>query len=446
MKGFKAYDIRGIYNKDFNKEDVYKLGYFLPELVGVDKILVGRDIRLSSEEIFNSLVNGITDRGVDVYDAGLTTTPMIYFATGKHEFKTSVQITASHNAKEYNGFKISGENVVPIGFENGLKKLHELVLNGEIKPSLNKGRLISFNVKEEYLVFLRKYYNKNIRNLKIGVDCSNGMAGMVIKEILKDHPIYIHCEPNGEFPNHNPNPLEPENQRDIKKLVLQEECDLGLIFDGDGDRVMFIDEKGDFISPDMVIALMGHYFLKNPDETVLQDIRTSKSVKEYLKQYNAHIHTWRVGRAFASPRLKEIGGLYGGELAGHYYFRDFYYSDSGILAALIVLDIVSDFKSKGVRLSEVIDQISNYESSGELNFKIEDKSEAMEALKEYFTKQEKPLELLDFDGYRIEFEEWWFNVRPSNTEPYLRLIVEARDNDTLREKVDKMKSILKQFK
>jgi len=445
MKGFKAYDIRGVYNKDFNKEDVYKLGYFLPELTDVDKILVGRDVRESSQEIFDNLVRGVNDRGVDVYDIGLSTTPMVYYATGKHEFKTSVQITASHNPKEYNGFKISGENVVPIGFENGLNKLQDLVKNGKITLSKTKGKIIPFDIKKEYVEFLNKYKNKNIFSLKMGIDCSNGMAGMLIKEFLGDKPNYIHCEPDGRFPNHEPNPLEPINQRDIKKLVLQEECDIGVIFDGDGDRVMFIDQRGDFISPDLIIALMGNYFLKNPNENVLQDIRTSKSVKEYLKRYNAHIHTWRVGRAFAATKLREIDGLYGGELAGHYYFRDFYYSDSGILAALIVLDIAADFKEKGVALSTVIEQISNYKSSGELNFKIEDKEGAMENLKKNFTAAEEPLEILDFDGYRIEFKDWWFNVRPSNTEPYLRLIVEATNEHLLDKKVDEIKKILNQY-
>jgi phosphomannomutase len=445
MKGFKAYDIRGVYNKDFNKQDVYKLGFFLPDLTGAEKILVGRDVRVSSEEIFENFVKGITDRGVDVYDIGKATTPMVYFGSGKHQFKTSVQITASHNPKEYNGFKISGENVIPIGYENGLNKLEELVNQGNIQLSEKKGSLIPFDLKADYLAFLKKYITEEIFNLHIGIDCSNGMAGLLIKDLLGEHPEYIHCEPDGTFPNHEPNPLDPKNQHDIKRLVLQNGCDIGVIFDGDGDRVMFIDELGNFISPDLIIALMGHYFLENPDEKVLQDIRTSKSVKEYLKKYNAHIHTWRVGRAFAAPKLREIQGVYGGELAGHYYFRDFYYSDSGLLAALIVLNITAEYKQKGIPLSAIIEQISNYRSSGELNFKIEDKKAAMETLKDLFIQQEQPLEVLDFDGYRLEFADWWFNVRPSNTEPYLRLIVEATNEQTLKQKLEVIKSALKPF-
>lgn len=446
MEGFKAYDIRGVYNKDFNKEDVYKLGFFLPRLYKANKILVGRDKRLSSDEIFESLSRGITDAGCDVYNIGYSTTPMVYFATGKHDFHTSVQITASHNAKEYNGFKVSGPEVLPIGYNNGLNKIKSWVENEPVKPAKRKGEIHDFPVKEEYLEFLKRYIHPEIQQLNIGVDCSNGMAAFLIKEILGDLPHYIHDTADGNFPGHDPNPLKEESREDIVRLVKENQYDAGIIFDGDADRVMFIDEKGQFISPDLMIALMGHYFLKNkPNERVLQDIRSSKSIKEYLKQFSAEIHTWRVGRAFAAPRLKEINGLYGGELAGHYYFRDFFYSDSGFLATLIVLDVISEFKKQGVTLSELISTISNYVSSGELNFQIENKQKAMQALVDHFSTEEEPLEIMDFDGYRLEFKHWWFNVRPSNTEPYLRVILEADSSELLDEKTNDIKAILNQI-
>ena len=445
MQGFKAYDIRGVYNKDFTREDVYRLGYFLPTLFDSEKIIVGRDMRVSSEEIFSYFTKGITDRGIDVYDIGLSTTPMLYFAAGKHHFNASVQITASHNTKEYNGFKVSGNNVMPIGYENGLNKIEDLVHNGTVEIANEKGQIISLNVKPDYVKFLKKYINAEINNLNIGIDCSNGMTGYMVKDILNDKPMYIFDEPDGTFPNHEPNPLEPENQEQMKKLVRENNLDIGAIYDGDGDRVMFIDEKGEFVPPDLIIGLLGKYFLEGPNERVLQDIRSSKSVKEYLSSYNAQVHTWRVGRAFAVPKLKEIDGIYGGELAGHYYFRDFYYSDSGLLASLIVLDIAASAKKEGKPFSELISEISNYENSGEINFKIEQKKEAMETIKTHFTEQEKPQEIMDFDGYRLEFINWWFNVRPSNTEPYLRLIVEATDKNTLEEKVREIKSIIQNY-
>ncbi len=443
MKGFKAYDIRGVYNKDFNKNDVYKFGFFLPRLYNVKKILVGRDKRLSSDEIFDALTHGIMDAGCDVFDVGYSTTPMVYFATGKHNFQTSVQITASHNAKEYNGFKVSGPQVLPIGYNNGLNKIKTWIENEPVEPVERKGEIKEFQVKEEYLSFLSQYYDPQIQSLKVGVDCSNGMAALLIKELLGDFPEYINETADGNFPGHDPNPLKEESRKDIVKLVKDNQLDVGIIFDGDADRVMFIDENGEFISPDLMIALMGNFFLKNTkNEKVLQDIRSSKSIKEYLSRFSAEMHTWRVGRAFAAPKLKEIDGLYGGELAGHYYFRDFYYSDSGMMATLIVMNVISEFKKQDIKLSALVKSISNYVSSGELNFQIENKQKAMQTLTDHFSKEEEPLEIMDFDGYRLEFEHWWFNVRPSNTEPYLRVILEADSQDLLNEKTSEIKSIL----
>lgn len=447
MGAFHAYDIRGVYNEDFDKQIVYKVGFFLPELLGTNEILVGRDVRSSSPEIREYLIKGITDAGADVCDLGLSTTPMVYYATGKYGFRASVQITASHNPKEYNGLKVSGENALPVGFDTGLGKLKEWVETRAVIPLERRGTVKMLDVREEYLNFL-SHYKKDISNLRVGMDLSNGMAGIIIKDVYgPSSPSinYIFEEPDGTFPNHEANPLVPENIRDLQNLVKEKRCDVGVIFDGDGDRVMFVDENGEFISPDLVIALMGHYFLeeKGMKGRVLQDIRSSKSVSEYLTPMGAEVHTWRVGRAYAAHKLREIDGIYGGELAGHYYFRDFFYSDSGILASLIVLGIISDMKRKGVSLSGVIDRISNYHNSGEINFRIENKSEAMKLLKDHFTSLEKPLALMDFDGYRVEFADWWFNVRPSNTEPYLRFIAEASSAGLLKEKVDIVKSLLK---
>jgi len=445
MKAFKAYDIRGIYNEDFTKEDAYKIGYFLPELLQADNVLVGRDVRVSSDEIFEYLAQGIIDSGANVYNIGISTTPMVYYITAKHKFAASVQITASHNSREYNGMKISRTNAMPVGFDTGLSTLLDMINTREIVIADIKGKIIDYKVKDEYIEFL-KTYAQDYANLKIAVDCSNGMAGLLIKKLLGKKPVYIFDEMDGTFPNHEPNPLIEENLNDLKKTVLEEKCDIGVIFDGDADRVMFVDEKGKFISPDLIIAFMGHYFLENEKGNVLEDIRSSKAVKEYIKKLGGKVHTWRVGRAFAAPKLKEIKGIYGGELAGHYYFRDFFYSDSGILASLIVLNLLSKFKEQGKTMSEIISDISKYANSGEMNFKISQKEEAMEALKDYFTAEEEPMEILDFDGYRIEFKDWWFNARPSNTEPYLRLLAEAEDEDILKIKVQDIKTILKKFK
>lgn len=442
MGAFHAYDIRGIYNQDFNRDDAYKIGYFLVDLLKTDRVLVGRDARVSSDEIFEYLTNGITDAGADVYNLGLATTPMVYFATARKGFGASVQITASHNPREYNGIKVSRENALPVGYDDGLKEIESRMAE-RITPAGSKGRIIDIDIREEYVGFLKQYLG-DYTGLKIGVDCSNGMAALLIKELLGNHPIYIYDELDGTFPNHEANPLVPENVVDLQEMVKKHGCDVGIVFDGDGDRVMFVDENARFISPDLMIAVLGHYFLEERKQTgpVLQDIRTSKSVGEYLSQFGATMHTWRVGRAFAAPKLREIDGVYGGELAGHYYFRDFYYSDSGLLACLLVLNVVSRMKKQGLSLSQLIGRIESYANSGEINFRIERKQEAMDAVRDYFTGLEKPTASYDFDGYRVEFPDWWFNIRPSNTEPYLRFIAEAKTRAMLDEKVSMVKQIL----
>jgi len=443
MGAFHAYDIRGIYNKDFNKDDAYKIGFFLVGLLKTDKVLVGRDARTSSPEIYDYLTKGITDAGADVYNLGLATTPMVYFATAKHGFNASVQITASHNPREYNGMKVSRENALPVGYDTGLKEIEAKVKTEQVVPVSKKGKIVDLDVKADYLKFLNGY-RSDYSKLKIGIDCSNGMAALLIKEILGNEPLYIYDELDGTFPNHEANPLVAENIVDLQKLVKDNKCDVGIIFDGDGDRVMFVDENSKFISPDLMIAVLGHYFLEEKKQTgiVLQDIRTSKAVGEYLAPLGGTTQTWRVGRAFAAPKLREINGIFGGELAGHYYFRDFYYSDSGLMACLIILNVISKMKEKGVTLSQLISKIEAYANSGEINFKIEKKKEAMDTVRDYFISKEKPTASFDFDGYRVEFHDWWFNIRPSNTEPYLRFIAEAKTKEMLDEKVKVVRDIV----
>ena len=450
MGAFHAYDIRGIYNKDFDKETVYKVGYFLPQLLGVNNIAVGRDARTSSPEIHEYLLKGITDAGADVTDIGLATTPMVYFATAKYGFGCSVQITASHNPREYNGLKVSRKEALPVGLDSGLGEIERWIAQGKETPkSATPGKVICKDIKAEYLQFQSRYKG-DYSNLNIGIDLSNGMAALIVKDLIPEgeNVAYIYDTIDGSFPNHDPNPLVAENVEALKALVAKRGCDIGVIYDGDADRVMFVDEKSRFIAPDLIIALMGHYWLEKRGlkGKVLQDIRSSKSVGEYLVPMGAQMATWRVGRAFAAPKLREIDGVYGGEFAGHYYFKEFFYSDSGIMASLIVLSILSDLKREGKTLSQVIDKIAAYNNSGEINFKIERKAEAMEAVKNWFTSVERPTAIMDFDGYRVEFPDWWFNIRPSNTEPYLRLIAEAKGEKMLQEKVAKAREIIESFK
>ena len=451
MGAFHAYDIRGIYNKDFDRNIAYKVGFFLPELLGTKRVLVGRDVRTSSPEIREYLVAGITDAGADVVDMGLSTTPMVYFATAKYGFDASVQITASHNPKEYNGMKVSTTNALPVGFDNGLGTIEKWIKEGkECNPVENKGKVEFIDIKQEYISFMNQYKG-DYSNLNIGMDISNGMAAIIIKDILNDGKSgninYIFDEPDGTFPNHEANPLVAENIVDLQNLVKEKGCDIGVIYDGDADRVMFVDENSRFISPDLMIALMGHYWLgeRGLKGRVIQDIRSSKAVGEYLVPMGGEMYTWKVGRAFAAHKLREIDGVFGGELAGHYYFKEFFYSDSGIMASLIILDIVAKLKKEGVKLSEAIAKIERYKNSGEINFKIERKKEAMDAVREYFITSEQPTAQMDFDGYRVEFPDWWFNIRPSNTEPYLRFLAEATSDELLAQKVEKVREIVASF-
>ncbi len=446
MEAFKAYDIRGEYGKELNKEMVYRIGYFLPEILPMKEIFVGRDIRLSSDEMFEALAAGLTDAGVDVADAGLTTTPMTYWATGKYDFDASVMITASHNPKNHNGLKFSARNVLPVGYDNGLKELEDLVDSDVKTEKKTKGTIRKLNMKPDYLAFLNQY-KKDYSGLNLVIDYSNGMASLFAKDLFGDKYFPLNEKADGTFPGHEPNPLDPENQEQIKQAVKTHKADIGIIFDGDADRVMFIDEKGNFISPDLIIALFAHYFLKDTSkkERVVHDIRTSKAVGEYLAKFNADITIWRVGRAYGATKLREVNGIYGGELAGHYYFRDFYFSDSGLLASLIMLDIVDDFKKQGKSVSSLIHEISTYANTGEVNFRIEQKQEAMNTIVAHFKKQQTPTAYYDFDGYRLEFSEWWFNIRPSNTEPYLRFLAEAKSPQLLDEKTKQVYALLKPF-
>lgn len=444
MGAFHAYDIRGIYNVDFDKNTAYKVGYFIPELLKTDKVLVGRDCRVSSDEIHEYLLKGITDAGADVYDIGLSTTPMVYFGTANYGFKASVQITASHNPKEYNGMKVSCENALPVGYDTGLGQIEAWINAGKATPVAEKrGQVFQKDIREDYLTFLKKYMG-DLSGLKLAFDLSNGMSSLFAKQIFGDAPEYIFDTMDGTFPNHEPNPLVHKNVVALEELVKKTGADAGVIYDGDADRVMFVDENGNFVSPDLMIAVLGHYFIGERGEKgyVIQDIRSSKAVGEYLEPMGAKMYTWKVGRANAARKLREIDGIWGGELAGHYYFKDFFYSDSGLLASILILRVLANLKKEGISFSQIIGKIARYQNSGEINFKLTDKQGAMDAVKAHFEEQEKPTAFMDFDGYRVEFPDWWFNIRPSNTEPYLRFICEATTKELLDKKVAEVKSLL----
>ena len=446
MGAFHAYDIRGVWGKDWNLDTAYKVGYFIPILLKTNKVLVGRDCRTSSLEIHDAVIKGINDAGADVYDIGLSSTPMVYFGTANYGFDASVQITASHNPAEYNGMKVSTTDAQAVGYDAGLGQIKAWIDEGKPTPvAALRGGLFQKDIMEDYLAFMRKFV-KDYSSLTIAMDLSNGMANLFAKQIFGtgSNIHYLFDTLDGRFPNHEPNPLIEKNCFPLEEKVKEVKADAGVIYDGDADRVMFIDEKGQFISPDLMIALMGRYFVgeRGLKGIVLQDIRSSKAVGEYLAPMGCKMETWKVGRAFAAKKLREIDGVWGGELAGHYYFRDFFYSDSGLLASVILLNIVLDLKNEGKTLSQAIAEIVRYKNSGEINFRLEDKQGAMDAIKEHFMAAEKATAFMDFDGYRVEFPNWWFNIRPSNTEPYLRFICEATSEALLQDKIAQTEQIL----
>ncbi len=446
MSVFKAYDIRGVWKKDFDETTVYKVGFFLPSLLRTDHVVVGRDVRLSSPVIHDELVRGITDSGADVWDLGLSSTPMVYFATNFLKADASVQITASHNPSEYNGLKISRTGALPVGGETGLKDLEKMVTEGTVKVSSRKGEIKDYSyVRQEYIKFFAPYA-KGLEDLNLSIDCSNGMSSIIIKDVLKNNKNihYIYDTLDGSFPNHEPNPLEEENCRALEEEVKKNHSDCGVIYDGDADRVIFVDDRGEWIQPDYITAVLGYYYKsKGMLGASLVDVRTSKSTTDYLTREGWKNTIWKVGHAFAKLKIREINGVFGGELAGHYYFREFGNCDSGVLASLLVLNVVKSLKEQGKTLSSFLNGIIVYANSHETNFRLENKDGAISALYDRFAG--KAESVMDFDGYRIEYPDWWFSVRKSNTEPFLRIVCEAKSEEMLREKMDEISSIIRSF-
>jgi phosphomannomutase len=439
---FKSYDIRGIYNREWDKDLAYRIGFFLPGLLETKRILVGRDARESSGEIFEALSRGMRDAGCNVTDIGLCSTPSVYFATAHFDFGGSVMITASHNPPEYNGLKISRAQAIPVGYDTGLNRLEQMV-RGEISPVSAPGKLDTLDIRQAYLEHLEPYIEA-VLEIKAVIDCSDGMASVFIHDVMRNlqgEIITMYDQPDGSFPHHPPNPLIEANLADVKKRTLAEKADLGICFDGDGDRVMFVDEAGRFISPDLIIALLGlHFFRQSGEdhsgEVVTYDVRTSRSVVEYVEALGGKPVICKVGHSHAKKLLRDRNGIYGGELAGHYYFRDNYFCDSGMISALLVLAILSRERRS---FSELIGEIVKYHYSGEINFKTEAKDHIIDALLcEYGDRPGATL--TDIDGIRLDFPDWWFNLRKSNTEPYLRLVVEASSAQALTERIAELKS------
>ena len=443
--------MRGTFGTDFDLETAYKVGRALPKVVKGGKWLVGRDCRVTSAAIRDALVKGLSEAGAKVTDLGLCTTPMVYYFTATDGFDGSVMITASHNPPSDNGLKVSMRTALPVGYANGLNEVEKLVVvdsgsgSADVKLAVESGDG-SLAYRKRYIEFLRKKLTSTVPlplstttiPLRIGIDCSNGMASLLVHDVFPD-AVVINDTLDGSFPNHSPNPLKAEAREQIAALVRERKLDCGIIFDGDADRAMFVDENGGFIQPDYLIPIIASTFGDAGGSRIIHDVRTSRGSIETIREMGCEPVMVPVGHAFAKPKMRETGAVCGGELAGHYYFREFFGCDSAFLAAIHVLAAFARFRlevENGVStFSEMMKPIiSRYANSGELNFKVEDKDAAIDRVLA-FAAANLPLEVSrsTMDGIRIEYDEGWINVRKSNTEPYLRLIVEAKTEPLMQE-------------
>ena len=455
MSFFKAYDMRGTFGVDFDLDTVYKVGLALPKVVKGKRWLVGRDCRATSNAVRDALVKGLTEAGVEVSDLGLCTTPMVYFFTASDGFDGSVMITASHNPPTDNGLKVSKATALPVGYADGLNEVEKLVKEGatlaqvEAQTASNAQTPKQSNNSSQlsrYVEWQLKHSNTQIlKHLSFAVDCSNGMSSVFAREIFPD-AVLLNDTPDGTFPAHSPNPLKAEAREQIAKVVREKGLDCGVIFDGDADRAMFVDERGEFVQPDYLIPVVARatrtasspntQTLKNSNPQtlpkIIHDVRTSRGAIETLKEDGFEPVMVPVGHAFAKPIIRKVGALCGGELAGHYYFSEFFGCDSGLLAATRILGEIAKAKTAGKTFSEMMKPIvSRYANSGEINFKVEDKEAAIARVLEVAKTLGEETSRSEIDGYRLEYREGWISIRKSNTEPYLRLLAECDTKERL---------------
>jgi phosphomannomutase len=443
-KIFKAYDVRGIYPTELDEEGAYAIGRAYVEHFEPRRIAVGRDTRLSAPAMARATIEGAADGGADVVDIGLVGTEMVYFAVGELELDGGVMVTASHNPKEYTGMKIVRRGALPVGGDSGLLEIRDRALTGfDRSRGQTPGEVSEHDVWPGYVARVLSFIDVDaIRPLRVVIDAANGMAGVMLPPVLERLPIEAReyfFAPDGSFPNHEPNPLLPENREFIIAQVRDEGADLGVAFDGDADRCFFVDDTGEFVAGDFVTALLAESILeKEPGAKIIYDVRASWAVPETIERAGGVPLVNRVGHAFIKHRMREEGALFGGEVSGHYYFRDFYQADSGVIPFLLMLELVS---RRGNPLSEILRPYrERYFLTGELNTPVADVALKLHELKERFADSGKVSHL---DGISIEADDWHMNVRPSNTEPLLRLNLEARSQELMERKRDEVLTVIR---
>jgi len=437
---FKAYDIRGIYGRELTDEIAFKIGRAVATFLNPKTFVIGQDMRPHSTPLFEAMAKGLTLHGVDVIHIGLTSTPMSYYANGKLGADGSAIITASHNPGEWNGMKICREQAIPISGATGIAEI-ERIVNEETfeNPAPNLGSVTQYNIKDEYYEHIRAFAHIE-KPLDILIDYANGMGvlegGVFTEAIFNITPMYDQLD--GTFPNHEANPLDLETLTDLSEQLKKGNYAFGIAFDGDADRAGFLDENGEIISMDMITALIAENMLKQfPGASIFYDLRSSKAVREVIEESGGQPMISRVGHAFIKAQMREAHAVFAGELSGHYYFKDNYYTESAALAAIYVANRMDE---TGKTFSELVKPMQRYSASGEINSAVADIEAAFVRLNDQYSDAKTD----QLDGNSYEYADWWFNVRSSNTEPFVRLNLEAKTPAMMSEKRDEVLALIRE--
>ena len=438
---FKAYDVRGLYPSEVNEDAARQIGRAFVAYLGARRIAVSRDMRLSSPSLSEAFIDGATTQGADVVDYGMMGTDMMYFAVARDGHDGGVQITASHNPKEYNGIKMVRREAFPLSGDEGINDIREMLGSNALpEPAGRKGTRSTMDVSADYTNHVLSFIDPSIiKPFNVVLDAGNGIAGMIAPWLFERLPCKVKAlcfEVDGTFPNHEANPLIEENRRDIVEQVKKDRADIGIAWDGDADRCFFIDGTGEFIAGDFITALLAEAFLlKHPAAKIVYDVRASYAVKDIVAKYGGTALMNRVGHAFFKRRMREEGAIFGGEVTGHYYFRDNFYADNGFIPALLILELMS---RKGQTLRELLAPLrEKYFISGEINTRVSSMALVQEKLDSLAAKYSDG-NVYQLDGVSAEFPDWHFNVRPSNTEPMLRLNLEATTLAQMERKRDEV--------
>jgi phosphomannomutase len=443
---FKAYDVRGLYPSDVTEALFHELGRAFVAYLGPGRYAVTRDMRLSSPSLSAAFIDGARDQGGNVLDYGLTGTDMMYYAVAADQLDGGAQITASHNPKQYNGCKLVRREAFPLSGESGIKEMKEMILGGTLPPpSSTRGSCEQRDVMDRYVEHVMGFIDRGvIKPFNVVLDAGSGVAGLVAPRLFDPLPCRttrLCFEVDGTFPNHEANPLIEENRRDITEKVIAEHADVGIAWDGDGDRCFFLDGSGEFIAGDFITALLAEAFLmKNPGATVIYDVRASYAVKDMVARYGGKALMNRVGHAFIKASMREHDAIFGGEVTGHYYFRDNFYADNGFIPALLILELMS---KKGKSLRDLLEPLrEKYFISGEINTKVSSMA-AVNAKIEAIAREYAHGNTYRLDGISAEFDDWHFNVRASNTEPLLRLNLEGLTPEVMERRRDEVLAIIR---